>query len=111
MIVVAIIGLLAALAIPAWQKVRSHSICTVMDNDARQLGAAAQQYYMESGVGTVPVGYVNGEITGPLRDRVRLLGRDYIHMPSTLGMTESFTMEHPLVPDARNYDAEGHYQP
>jgi type IV pilus assembly protein PilA len=47
MIVVVIIGLLAAMAIPAFQKVRRSSIGKAMANDARQIGAAMQQIALE----------------------------------------------------------------
>lgn len=50
MIVVVIIGLLAAMAIPAFQKVRESSQDKAVLNNARQLSAAAEQYYMEYGV-------------------------------------------------------------
>src|SRR5262252_5258915 len=53
MIVVVIIGLLAAMAIPAFQKVRTSSQDKAVLNNARQLGAAADQYYLENGVSTV----------------------------------------------------------
>jgi type IV pilus assembly protein PilA len=53
MIVVVIIGLLAAMAIPAFQKVRSASQDKTVLNNARQLSAAADQYYLENGVSTV----------------------------------------------------------
>jgi type IV pilus assembly protein PilA len=53
MIVVTIIGLLAALAIPAFQKVRAKSQDTAVLNNIRLLAAAADQYYMEKGVGAV----------------------------------------------------------
>ena len=53
MIVVVIIGLLAAMAIPAFQKVRHASQQKAILNNLRQLNAAAQQYYLENGVGTV----------------------------------------------------------
>jgi len=43
MIVVVIIGLLAAMAIPAFQKVRTDAFAKTMVNDARQIGAALQQ--------------------------------------------------------------------
>ena len=55
MIVVVIIGLLAAMAIPAFQKVRADSMAKAMVNDARQLGAAMQQ------IGTEYAGIANGE--------------------------------------------------
>jgi type IV pilus assembly protein PilA len=53
MIVVVIIGLLAAMAIPAFQKVRTSSQDKAVLNNARQLSAAADQYYLENGVSTV----------------------------------------------------------
>jgi type IV pilus assembly protein PilA len=43
MIVVVIIGLLAAMAIPAFQKVRRNSIAKTMQNDARQVASGIQQ--------------------------------------------------------------------
>ena len=52
MIVGVIIGLLAAMAIPAFQKVRSSSQDKTVLNNARQLSAAADQYYLENGVST-----------------------------------------------------------
>ena len=52
MIVVVIIGLLAAMAIPAFQKVRSSSQDKAVLNNMRQLGAAADQYFLEFGTST-----------------------------------------------------------
>jgi type IV pilus assembly protein PilA len=53
MIVVVIIGLLAAMAIPAFQKVRQNSQDKTIINNLRQLNAAAQQYFLEHGVVSV----------------------------------------------------------
>jgi type IV pilus assembly protein PilA len=53
MIVVVIIGLLASMAIPAFQKVRRNSQDKAVLNNARQLSAASDQYYLENGVSTV----------------------------------------------------------
>ena len=53
MIVVVIIGLLAAMAIPAFQKVRASSQDKAVLNNARQLSGAADQYYLEYGVNAV----------------------------------------------------------
>jgi type IV pilus assembly protein PilA len=47
MIVVVIIGLLAAMAIPAFQKVRRNSIAKTMLNDARQIASGMQQIYTQ----------------------------------------------------------------
>ena len=55
MIVVVIIGLLASMAIPAFQKVRTNSQDKAVLNNARQLSAASDQYYLENGVSTVTI--------------------------------------------------------
>lgn len=61
MIVVVIIGMLAAMAIPGFQKVRTSSQDKAVLNNARQLAAAADQYMMENGVSFVS--YAN--LVGP----------------------------------------------
>ena len=61
MIVVVIIGLLAAMAIPAFQKVRQNSQDKAVLNNARQLSAGADQYYLENGVSTVTL----SDLLGP----------------------------------------------
>lgn len=53
MIVVVIIGLLAAMAIPAFQKVRASSQDKAVLNNLRQLSAAADQYFLEAGLSQV----------------------------------------------------------
>lgn len=53
MIVVVIIGLLAAMAIPAFQKVRQTSQEKAITNNLRQLASAADQYFLENGVTSV----------------------------------------------------------
>src|SRR5256885_14977671 len=71
MIVVVIIGLLAAMAIPAFQKVRQASQDKAVLNNARQMSAAADQYYLEYGGSRVASANLVGEIgnaTG--RDKV-----------------------------------------
>jgi len=60
MIVVVIIGLLAAMAIPAFQKVRTSSQDKAVMNNARQLAAAADQYFLENGVSSVSQGSLVG---------------------------------------------------
>ncbi|MBC7368216.1 MAG: prepilin-type N-terminal cleavage/methylation domain-containing protein [Undibacterium sp.] len=50
MVVVVIIGLLAVLAIPGFQKVRLASQDKAVLNNARLLAAAADQYMMQEGV-------------------------------------------------------------
>ncbi len=63
MIVVVIIGLLASMAIPAFQKVRSNSQDKAVLNNARQLSAASDQYYLENGVTTVTLTDLVGPTT------------------------------------------------
>ena len=50
MVVVVVIGLLAMLALPAFQRIRSASQDKGVLNNARQLSSAADSYYLESGV-------------------------------------------------------------
>lgn len=77
MIVVVIIGLLAAMAIPAFQKVRTSSIGKAMENDARQIASAAQQYILENPtVQTITItANANAELTGPLSEYVRKISK------------------------------------
>ena len=60
MIVVVIIGLLAAMAIPAFQKVRVASQDKAVLNNMRQLAAAADQYFLENGTITVVIANLVG---------------------------------------------------
>lgn len=50
MIVVVIIGLLAAMAIPAFSKVRSTSQTKAVTNNLRQIASAADQFFIDQGV-------------------------------------------------------------
>ncbi len=53
MIVVVIIGLLAAMAVPAFQKVRATAQDKSVFSNLRQLGAGANQIFLEQGVSSV----------------------------------------------------------
>ena len=53
MIVVTIIGILASLAVPAFQKARWKAMETSIRNNLRQMWGAAQQYMLENGVNQV----------------------------------------------------------
>ena len=55
MIVVVIIGLLAAMAIPAFQKVRANSQDKTVLNNMRILSAAADEYFMEFGTNSAEI--------------------------------------------------------
>lgn len=60
MIVVVIIGLLAALAIPAFNKVRATSQDKYVANALRQIAGAADQYFMETGANSVNLSALYG---------------------------------------------------
>ena len=60
MIVVVIIGLLAAMAVPAFQKVRENSQNKSVVNNMRQIVSAADQYFLENGVTTVDISNLFG---------------------------------------------------
>ena len=58
MIVVAIIGLLAAIAIPNFVKARATSQCNACINNLRQIDSAANQFALEKGQTTgAPINY------------------------------------------------------
>jgi type IV pilus assembly protein PilA len=60
MIVVVIIGLLAAMAIPAFNKVRYTSRYKAIVNNLRQISSGAQQYMLEQGSSNVSEGQLEG---------------------------------------------------
>lgn len=113
MIVVVIIGLLAAMAIPAFQKVRENSINSAMDNDASQIVNAINQYLMTEQLDdTITINVQTDLIDGgddeepymsALSNNVTVAGDDI-----TIGDdgTFTFTLQHPLVED-RTYDQNG----
>ncbi len=84
MIVVVIIGLLAAMAIPAFQKVRQSSQEKTLVNDARQVASAAAQYFLEQGI--TQVGYtvlVNAETSPTARGFLKQLGSGNSYVDGT----------------------------
>jgi len=116
MIVVVIIGLLAAMAIPAFNKVRENSVGKSMENDARQLASAAQQYILENpGVSTVAISVTTttGEISGPLADYVKKISKGLnvsgSYNGTVTGTTPAFTMSHVQFAGGtvQNFDTEG----
>ena len=87
MIVVVIIGLLAAMAIPAFQKVRATSQYKTVTNNLRQLNSAAQQYFMEYGVTTVTYGMlVSTDATSYIKSIKKVATETY---PATYLTTDS----------------------
>lgn len=109
MIVVVIIGLLAAMAIPAFKKVRENSRGSAMDNDARQIASAAQQYMLENSVTTVAITYVtDGTLSAALTDYVKQIGKDYSGVSASLAQDTTFTISHAGAnPSTRTYTSEG----
>lgn len=99
MIVVVIIGLLAAMAVPAFNKVRKDSRKSAVENDARQLASAAQQYMLETGVTTIAHGYAagTGEITASLQEYVRKIGKGYSVEPASLTIDGTFSINHAML--------------
>ena len=98
MIVVVIIGLLAAMAIPAFQKVRDNSVGKAMENDARQIASAAQQYFLENGgATTVSFGVTSstGEITGPLSSYVKSISKGTSTPTASIILDSTFQLSNP----------------
>jgi type IV pilus assembly protein PilA len=97
MIVVVIIGLLAAMAIPAFQKVRDNSVGKAMENDARQVAAAAQQYFLENG-GSTTVGFTvdsaTGLVSGPLSSYIKSISKG-TSSSQTITLDSTFTLTNP----------------
>ena|SRR6266542_589815 len=87
MIVVVIIGLLAAMAIPAFQKVRTSSQDKTVINNARQLSAASDQYFLENGVTTVSYGDLVG--SDKYVKNIQLVAKETYPTAYTQGITIS----------------------
>ena len=86
MIVVVIIGLLAAMAIPAFNKVRAQSRQKAVINNLRQLSSAAQNYMLENGVSQVAYSSIVGTDTSmALRPIAAVAGEDYSTTFATIG--------------------------
>lgn len=98
MIVVVIIGLLAAMAIPAFQKVRRSSTKSTMANDIKQIAGACNQYFMEFGVSTVNytqiVNTANDTTAGYLKELSKGV-ENQSGATLTMGSTEIITLFHP----------------
>lgn len=102
MIAVVIIGLLAAMAVPAFNLVRGRTYSFLINNDARQLAGAAQQYVTDSYVIVVPLSanVADGAVVGPLSAYVKKITRgtevgDFDS--AALGLSVAFTMRNNLV--------------
>ena len=60
MIVVTIIGILASLAVPAFQRARWKAVETSIRNNLRQMWGAAQQYMLENGTTSISLSSIVG---------------------------------------------------
>ena len=107
MIMVVIAGLLAAMAIPAFKRVRLNSRQSAMDNDARQLASAAQQYMLENNTTSATIAYISdtGVIGAPLSEYVQQIGTDYT-VSGSITVDGTFQVTHPQA-GTRTYNAEG----
>jgi type IV pilus assembly protein PilA len=88
MIVVVIIGLLATMAIPAFQRVTTASQDKAVLNNARQLSSAADQYFLESGVSTANL----TDLVGPtqyIKALLSIAGESY---PATFTQATTITV-------------------
>jgi type IV pilus assembly protein PilA len=93
MIVVVIIGLLAAMAIPAFQKVRQSSQEKALINDARQIASAAAQYFLERGATQIPATLlVNTITTGTEQGYIKKLGSGNSFAESNISQGATFTL-------------------
>ena len=96
MIVVVIIGLLAAMAIPAFQKVRRSSIKSTMANDGRQIAGAAQQYFLENAMTQAAMTeIVNSSRTGTESKYVKELSKGVIVYTPTALQEGTLYLGHP----------------
>ncbi len=85
MIVVAIIGLLAAIAIPNFVRARQQSQKNACINNMRQIDGAVQQWALENKAGpgdaapagTVILGYLKSEVTCPSAGSAATFGTSY----------------------------------
>jgi hypothetical protein len=93
-----IAGLLAAMAIPAFQKVREQSLQKVMVNDARQIGAAAQQVMLENGGKSITfeIDPATGTVSGPIGEMVKQVSKGTREVDGVIENSEdTFSLQHP----------------
>ena len=105
-------GMMAAMAIPAFQKVRETSMQKAMQNDARQIAGAAQQFMMEEGEKPVvfTIDPETGGISGPLATYVSQISRGTREIDGTIdNTTDTFSLANPNVAKGREFifDADG----
>ncbi|MFT3782925.1 MAG: prepilin-type N-terminal cleavage/methylation domain-containing protein [Nibricoccus sp.] len=105
MIVVVIVGMLAALAFPVYVKVRLDAVRKTAVNDARLLAAAVNQYCTDKGVTTVPVSILLGE--GRFIKQLSP-GNTVSAAGMELASSFTYTINHPFfTAGALTFDADG----
>ena len=88
MIVVVIIGLLAAMAIPAFNKVRETSQTKTITNNLRQIASAADQYFIKEGLTSAAVTDLIGSDLYMKSIPLPVAGEAYTTLfPVTIGFT------------------------
>ena len=89
MIVVVIIGLLAAMAIPAFAKVMTQSRLKAVTNNLRQVANAAQQYMLNNGTTQASYTDIVGTTTDNLVNVVNVIaGENYTNIVILQGQTQ-----------------------
>lgn len=91
-------GLLAAMAIPAFQKVRESSLQKAMVNDARQIAAAAQQVMLETGEPSVTfrIDPETGAVSGPISEYVKQVTKGTREVDGLIETaTDTFSLQNP----------------
>jgi type IV pilus assembly protein PilA len=106
------VGLLAAMAIPAFQKVRENSLANLILNDARLIGAAAQQVFIENPDQPIVIAIdpQTGKVAAPLDAYIPGLGRGVIAVDNIIeNKHDGFSLAHPQVRQGAAYifDSEG----
>lgn len=103
---------MAAMAIPAFQKVREESYHVMMRNEARQIAAAAQQYMLENGEKPVTfhIDPRTGAVSGPLSLYLPRVARGTREVDGTIESSHGeFSLENPGFHHGKPviFDADG----
>jgi type IV pilus assembly protein PilA len=94
MVVTVIIGMLAAIAIPAFYKIRATARAKAITNNLRQIAGAAQQYLLEQGVSVVAETMLEGTTSSDyIRPIVQVNGETYSGLTINSTTTQISTSE------------------